>query len=70
MRDAKKNVKGLIDFTDILSGGQLVSGIVSLNPALIASGVTQKAITQYIKFLNNPNRAIESMFKAVEKLSK
>ena len=68
VRDARKNAKGLIDFTDIFSGGQVVSGIVSLNPALIASGAAQKSIAQFYKFLNNPNRAIEKLFKDVEKL--
>jgi len=68
LRDARKNVKGLVDFADIFSGGQVVSGILNLSPAQIASGLTQKAITEYIKFLNNPNRAIEAMFKAAEEL--
>ena len=54
LREARKNVKGLIDYTDVFSGGQVISGILSLNPALIASGLTQKGIAQYIKFLNNP----------------
>lgn len=68
LRDARRNIKGLIDFTDVFSGGQIVSGIVNLNPGQIASGAVQKAIAEYIKFLNNPNRAIERMFGAVEKL--
>lgn len=68
LRDARKNTKGLIDFTDILSGGQIVNGILSLNPAQIGSGLTQKAIAEYFKYLNNPNRAIEKMFNAAEGL--
>ncbi len=67
LRDARKNVKGLIDFTDVFSGGQVVNGILNLNPGQIASGLAQKGIAEYIKFLNNPNRAIEQMFQAVEK---
>jgi 5'(3')-deoxyribonucleotidase len=63
LRDAKKGAKGLIDFTDIFSGGQVVNGILSLNPAQVASGLTQKAISEFYKYLNNPNRAIEKMFK-------
>lgn len=63
IRNANKSTKGLIDYSDILSGGQVVNGLVSLNPALIASGVTQKAITQFYKYLNNPNRAIQKMFE-------
>lgn len=68
LRDARKNVKGLIDFTDIFSGGQVVSGILNLNPASVASGLTQKAIATWIKYLNDPNRAIEQMFNAADKL--
>lgn len=66
LRDARKSTKGLIDFGDILSGGQVVNGIVSLNPGQLASGLTQKAITEFYKYLNNPNRAIEKMFKAAD----
>lgn len=68
LRDARKNVKGLIDFTDIFSGGQVVSGIATLNPSLVASGLTQKMIASFYKHLNNPNRAIKNLFKSVEKL--
>lgn len=68
LRDARKNTKGLIDFSDVFSGGQVVSGIIGLNPQQIAQGLTQKGITEFYKYLNNPNRAIEKMFKASEKL--
>lgn len=68
LRDARKNVKGLIDFTDILSGGQVVNGILSLNPATIAQGVVAKGISEFYKYLNNPNRAIEKMFNVADKL--
>jgi hypothetical protein len=70
LRDARKNVKGLIDYTDIFSGGQIVNGILSANPATIASGATQKAIATYFKFLNNPNRAIQKMFEIADGLPK
>ncbi len=68
LRDSRKNVKGLIDFTDIFSGGQVVNGILSLNPSQVASGLTQKAIAETYKYLNNPNRAIEKMFNIAEGL--
>lgn len=68
LRDARKNVKGLIDFSDILSGGQVVNGILSLNPAAVGAGLTQKAISEFYKYLNNPNRAIEKMFSSADKL--
>lgn len=68
LRDARKNVKGLIDYTDIFSGGQVVTGILSGNPAVIASGVAQKSLAAYYKYLNSPNRAIQNMFNNVSKL--
>lgn len=68
LRDSRKNVKGLIDFTDIFSGGQLVHGILSLNPATISQGLTAKAIAAFYKHLNDPNRAIKNMFDAASKL--
>lgn len=68
LRDARKNVKGLIDYSDIFSGGQLVSGLLTLNPGAIATGVAQKGIASYFKFLNDPNRAVEKMFKSAGKL--
>lgn len=66
LRDSRKNFKGLIDFGDVFSGGQVVGGILSLNPAQVASGLTQKAIAEYIKFLNNPNRAVKNLFESAD----
>ncbi len=68
LRDARKNIKGLVDFTDVFSGGQVLNGILSMNPASIAQGLTQKAIATYIKHLNNPNRYIKKLFENAEKL--
>jgi len=62
LRNARANVKGLIDFTDILSGGQVVNGILSLNPATVGQGLAAKAIAAFYKHLNDPNRAIQKMF--------
>lgn len=70
LRSARANVKGLIDFTDIFSGGQIVHGLLSLNPATIGQGLTAKAIAEFYKYLNNPNRAIKNMFDAAENLPK
>lgn len=68
LRDARSNTKGLIDFTDIFSGGQVVNGILSLNPAQVGAGLAQKGIATFYKYLNNPNRAIEKLFSAAEEL--
>jgi hypothetical protein len=68
IRDARKAQKGLIDFTDILSGGDIVRGVASGNIPLVLKGTAQKALATYYKFLNNPNRSIQKMFKLNEKL--
>jgi hypothetical protein len=65
--DARKSVKGLIDFSDILSGGQVVTGLLSFNPTLVATGVAQKGIASYLKMLNDPNIAIKKLFNVSEK---
>jgi len=66
--DARKNAKGLMDVTDILSGGEAVAGLLSLNPAMIAKATTQKGIKEYFKYLNDPNVIIKNMFKKVDEL--
>mgnify|MGYP001566268295 CR=1 FL=1 len=68
--EARKANKGLLDFTDIFSGGQMVNGILTFNPASFAQGLTQKALATYYKHLNSPERAIRQMFEAAEKLPK
>jgi len=65
--DARKNSKGLLDFTDIFSGGEVVAGLISLNPSLIAKGAVQKGIKGYYSFINNPNTQIKKLFEKAEK---
>ncbi len=67
--DARKNIKGLIDFSDIFSGSEVVRGVLTMNPAAIATGAAAKGISAWYKYLNNPNTAIKGMFEAVERLS-
>ena len=62
MRDARKNTRGLLDYTDIFTGGQMVGGILSLNPAMFTKGAIERGFKEYIKFLNDPNRAIGNIF--------
>lgn len=69
LRDARKNNKGLIDFTDIFSGGNVVAGILSMNPTMIAQGTASRGFKEYYKYLNSPNRAVKKMFNSTEKLN-
>jgi len=65
--DARKNIKGLIDFSDIFSGQQVVQGLIMRDPVMITSGGVVRGISSYIKYINDPNRIVRSMFKKVEK---
>ena len=65
--DARKNVKGLIDFSDVLSAGEVVKGLASMQPGSMAMGSAMKAASLYYKYLNNPNTAIKRMFQMAEK---
>ena len=68
--DARKNTKGLLDFTDIFTGGDLIAGLATMNPALLAKAGAQKGIKEYFKFLNDPNRIVRSMFRKADALMK
>lgn len=66
--DARKNIKGLVDFTDIYTSGELMAGLATMSPGMIVKGATWKMVQQYIKAMNNPNRIVKSMFGEVDKL--
>lgn len=66
--EARKNPKGLIDFTDIFSGGDLISGVLTANPALIVRGAAARGMKEWIKALNDPNRYIKKAFDLLDKV--
>jgi len=66
--DARKNAKGLIDFSDIFTSGEVVRGVMSMNPATVGAGLTSKVISALYKLKNDPNRVIGSMFKDADKI--
>lgn len=68
--DARKNAKGLIDFTDIFSGSQAVSALSGAGLPAMAQAATAKGIASYWKRLNNPNRYVKRMFSKAEDLMK
>ena len=65
--DARKSPIGLLDFTDMFSAGEAVSGIISLNPAQFAKGGTMFMIKRIYKKLKDPNTAVEKMFRMTDK---
>lgn len=66
--EARKNAKGLADLTDIFTGGEVLSGILNLNPASVVKGGIGFGIKQLYKHLNNPDRYIKNMFEEVYKV--
>lgn len=56
---------GIADYAQVFSGGDMVHGILSLNPALFAKGVTQSALTKLFTHLKSPDRAIQKMFESM-----
>lgn len=63
----RQNAKGLIDFTDIFSAGDVVRGITGFNPSYVAKGLVQSAIKGAFKKINDPNNIVKNMFKTVDK---
>jgi len=63
--DAKKNQKGLVDFTDVFSAGDIVAGLTTGNPAFLLKGAAQKTVVEWFKSINNPNNIIKKMFNNV-----
>jgi len=66
--DARKNLKGLLDFSDVFSGAYAVHGIITMNPAVLGAAGAAKATVRLYNWLNNPNRIIKSMFSDAEKI--
>jgi len=61
--NARRAKVGLIDMTDLFTGGDIAAGLLTANPALLTKGVAGKGIKEVFKALNDPDRAIAKMFK-------
>ena len=64
--DARKNVKGLLDYTDIWSGSDVISAIAHSDPSFFATAAAKKGIASYLKYKNNPNVIVRKMFRDAE----
>jgi len=68
LKEAKKAPKGLYDvFGDMAASGEMLRGLVTLNPGSIASSFGIKAVQQFYKNLNSPDAILRGMFKTLEK---
>lgn len=66
---ARQNQKGLIDMTDIFTGGDLAAGALTGNPALIVRALAGKATKAWYKILNSPDANIMRMFSKASRLA-
>ena len=66
--DARKNTKGLIDFSDIASAAEAARAVASMSAGPAAAAGAIKAMKEYYKRLNNPNRIVGKMFSEVDRL--
>lgn len=61
---ARQNTKGIADLSDIFTGGDLVAGIMTANPAFIARGAAGYGIKEVYKKLVSPDANIMRMFRS------
>lgn len=64
------NTAGLGKYVDVFSGGDIVSGLLSLNPSLFFKGIAQTGISHYFQWFNSPDRLVGTMFKTAAKAGK
>lgn len=68
LQNASKVGGGLGDFVSIMGSGDLVSGLVTFDPARIIRGGAVSGLTKLRGILNDPNRSVRKLFKDVDKL--
>lgn len=66
--DARKNIKGLLDFTDIYTSAEFITGIATMNPVVMAKAGMLRGIKEFFKLQNNPNRIVKNMFGDAENI--
>ena len=67
---SRKNIKGLLDFSDVYTGYHIAKGIMAMEPSTAVAGGAAKMIAHYMKLKNDPNRTVKAMFSGVEKLQR
>ncbi len=65
---SRANNKNIFDLTDIFTGGELISGALTGNPAQMAKGAGGYALKALYKRWNNPDLIIKNMFSDVDRI--
>lgn len=68
MRNMGERSSGLGRMFDTLSSGDIVNGILTLNPAQVVKGGFQVGIRRAYAGLNNPNKMVSKMFQNVDRI--
>jgi len=66
--DARKNIKGLIDFSDMFTGYEVLAGLFRAEPSRMAAGLGARIVKARIKFINDPNRIVKNLFQDAENI--
>lgn len=64
----RKNAKGFFDITDIFTGSNITTGLLTGNPSQVVAGASGRAIKEYINYVNSPNRNIRKIFDLIKKV--
>lgn len=57
-----------LDFYDIMSGGFILSGLLTMNPTALITSTGVEVAKRFAKMQKDPNRQIKNMFRKVSKL--
>ncbi len=57
---------GIGDYAAIFAGGDIVHGLLTLNPAMLGKGTLELGLNKFFSYLKSPDRAISTMFKAAD----
>ena len=66
--DARRNVKGFYDISDVYTGMHVIKGLLSKDPISALAGVGGWSIKKYIKWMNDPNKIVSDMFSKADSL--
>lgn len=64
----RRKGSGLTDYADMIANAEMLSGIISANPALMAKSAVMRLGSKFIKNINDPERLLREAFKGIDKI--
>lgn len=65
-QEARSIGGGITDYMNIFSSGEIIGGLISMNPALMASGATQSGLATLRRVLTRPDRFLQRAFSLID----